>query len=83
MNLGVAIPSSPGFIGTYQWLSVSVLALFDVDRTDAFAFSVLMHAAWYVPTTLAGAGLLVAAAGRRWQLGASLGDALRRAPERP
>ena len=34
INLGVAIPSSPGFIGTYQWLGVSALALFDV-RTEA------------------------------------------------
>jgi len=65
VNLGVAIPSSPGFIGTYQWLSVSVLALFGVERTDAFAFSVLMHATWYIPTTLAGVGLAVAAAARR------------------
>ena len=28
LNLGVAIPSSPGFVGTYQWLGVSALALF-------------------------------------------------------
>ena len=26
INLGVVIPSSPGFIGTYQWLAVSALA---------------------------------------------------------
>jgi len=25
LNLGVAIPSSPGFVGTYQWLGVSAL----------------------------------------------------------
>ena len=30
LNLGVAIPSSPGFVGTYQWLGVSALALFGV-----------------------------------------------------
>lgn len=59
INVGVAIPSSPGFIGTYQWLSVSALGLLGVDHTDAFAFSVLMHAAWFVPTTLAGAVLVV------------------------
>jgi uncharacterized membrane protein YbhN (UPF0104 family) len=59
INVGVAIPSSPGFIGTYQWLSVSALSLLGVNHTDAFAFSVLMHAAWFVPTTLAGAVLLL------------------------
>ena len=32
INLGVAIPSSPGFVGTYQWLGVSALALFGVGQ---------------------------------------------------
>jgi uncharacterized protein (TIRG00374 family) len=61
MNLGVAIPSSPGFVGTYQWLAVASLGLFDVPATDALAFAVLMQAVWYVPTTVMG-GVLV---GRR------------------
>ena len=55
LNLGVAIPSSPGFIGTYQWLGVSALGVLGVEHAEAFAFAVLMHATWYVPTTLAGA----------------------------
>jgi uncharacterized membrane protein YbhN (UPF0104 family) len=54
LNLGVAIPSSPGFIGTYQWLGVAALGNLGVGHADAFAFSVLMHAAWYLPTTFAG-----------------------------
>lgn len=54
MNLGVAIPSSPGFVGTYQWLGVASLGLLDVARDEALAFSILIHACWYVPTTLAG-----------------------------
>jgi uncharacterized protein (TIRG00374 family) len=59
VNLGVAIPSSPGFIGTYQWLAVSALALFGVGTDEALAFSILMHAVWYVPTLLVGGGLLL------------------------
>lgn len=58
VNLGVAIPSSPGFIGTYQWLCVASLALLGVDGERAFAFSVILHAAWFVPTTIAGVALL-------------------------
>lgn len=65
LNLGVAIPSSPGFIGTYQWLAVSALGLLDVSREDALAFAILMHAAWYVPTTLVGGGLLMVGGVRR------------------
>jgi uncharacterized membrane protein YbhN (UPF0104 family) len=58
VNLGVAIPSSPGFIGTYQWLGVSALALFDVPTEQALAFSILLQAVWYVPTLLVGGALL-------------------------
>ena len=58
VNLGVAIPSSPGFVGTYQWLSVAALGVFDVGRDDALAFSFLLQASWYVPTTIVG-GFLV------------------------
>jgi len=54
LNLGVAVPSSPGYIGTYQWLGVSALGLLGVNHTEAFAFSVLMHASWFIPTTVAG-----------------------------
>jgi uncharacterized protein (TIRG00374 family) len=59
INLGVAIPSSPGFVGTYQWLGVSTLSLLHVDRGDALSFSILLHASWFVPTTLAGGVILV------------------------
>ena len=59
INLGVAIPSSPGFIGTYQWLGVTALSHFDVATEQALAFAILMHAVWYVPTTVVGGALLV------------------------
>ena len=59
INLGSAIPSSPGFIGTHQWLAVSALALFLVGNDEALAFAILMHAVWYVPTTLVGGALLL------------------------
>ena len=58
INLGVAIPSSPGFVGTYQWLAIAALGLFDVPREDALAFAILMQAVWYVPTTISAAVLL-------------------------
>jgi uncharacterized membrane protein YbhN (UPF0104 family) len=59
VNLGVAIPSSPGFIGTYQWLAVSALTLIEVGANEALAFSILMHAVWYVPTLVVGGILLI------------------------
>jgi hypothetical protein len=54
MNLGVAIPSSPGFIGTYQWLGVAALGLLGIAQEEALAFTIILQATWYVPTTIAG-----------------------------
>lgn len=76
LNLGVAIPSSPGFVGTYQWLCVGALGLLAVGRADAFAFSVLMQGVWFVPTTMVGAGLVVRAGARRFAGRASVTPAL-------
>jgi glycosyltransferase 2 family protein len=58
LALGVAIPSSPGYVGTYQWLGVASLGLLDVPASEALAFSILMQASWYVPTTIAGGAIL-------------------------
>jgi len=71
INLGVAIPSSPGFVGTYQWLAVSALALFGVERGAALAFAVVLQASWYIPTTLLGGALLVARMRGRARVSAS------------
>lgn len=54
ISLGSAIPSSPGMIGTYQWLAVVSMSVVGVGKADALAFSVLSQAAWYIPITLSG-----------------------------
>ena len=59
VNLGVAIPSSPGFVGTYQWLGVASLGLFGVPGEEALAFAILLQAVWYLPTTVVGGVLLI------------------------
>jgi uncharacterized protein (TIRG00374 family) len=69
LNLGVAIPSSPGFVGTYQWLGVSALALFGIGREEGLAFAICMQAVWYVPTTIVGAVILVAHTKGAWRSG--------------
>lgn len=63
LGLGSAVPSAPGFIGTYHWIAASALGLFGVGGADALAFAVLLHAAWFIPTTIAGSVLMV-----RWGL---------------
>lgn len=64
--LGVAVPSSPGFVGTFQALVVKSLEAFDIDRTAAFTYSIGFHAMNYLSVTIVG---LVAffRAGLSWQ----------------
>ncbi len=59
LNMGITIPSSPGYIGLYQFLLVYLLSLFGVPKHEAFAVSVLYHASWYVPYTVIGFLLLL------------------------
>ncbi len=66
LNLGVAIPSSPGFVGTYQWLGVSALALFGIGQESALAYAIALQAVWYLPTTLGGLVLLLSGTTRHW-----------------
>jgi uncharacterized membrane protein YbhN (UPF0104 family) len=58
LALGVAIPSSPGYVGTYQLIGVQALGLLDIPVDQALAFSILMQATWYVPTTVAGGAVI-------------------------
>jgi hypothetical protein len=75
INLGVAIPSSPGFVGTYQWLGVSALALFGIGQESALAFAIVLQAVWYVPTTLMGLVLLLTRTRRTWNATAAVPSA--------
>ena len=52
--LGVAAPSSPGFVGTFQAFVVQSLEAFDVDRTIAFSYSLGFHAVNYLSVTIVG-----------------------------
>jgi len=54
LNAGLVIPSSPGFVGTYQWLLMAGVGLFGIASDPAFAFAVVLHISWYVPQTLIG-----------------------------
>jgi len=59
INLGVVIPSSPGFVGTYQWLAVSALGVIGIDGEIAIAFSLLLQAIWFIPTTIVGGAIAI------------------------
>jgi uncharacterized protein (TIRG00374 family) len=48
LGLGSALPSTPGYVGIYQFVAVSVLTPFGFTRTDAVAFILVAQALSYV-----------------------------------
>lgn len=54
LNFGISIPSSPGYVGLYQFLLVYLLSIFGLPKAEGFAVSILYHASWYVPYTVVG-----------------------------
>ena len=48
LGLGSALPSTPGYIGIYQFVAVTVLAPFGFSRTEAIAYIVVAQAFQYV-----------------------------------
>lgn len=55
LAFGVALPSTPGYVGVFEAVIVAVLTVFGVDRDLAFAYAVTYHVATFVPITLLGA----------------------------
>jgi uncharacterized membrane protein YbhN (UPF0104 family) len=54
LGLGSALPSTPGYVGIYQFVAVSVLTPFGFSRTDAIAYILLAQALQYVVITFWG-----------------------------
>lgn len=53
-GVGVAIPSSPGFVGTFHALVVESLHVLNIERTLAFSYAMGLHAINYVSITVVG-----------------------------
>lgn len=53
-NLGTMIPSSPGYVGTFDALVARSLAIFGVGEALALAYAFLLHLAIWLPPTLIG-----------------------------
>ena len=50
LGLSSAAPSTPGFVGVYQFVTVSVLALFGIAQGEALAFILVFQGLTYVVT---------------------------------
>jgi uncharacterized protein (TIRG00374 family) len=50
----MAVPVTPGNVGTYQVATVFGLSLFGVDKTDAVSYGIVLQAATFVPIAIVG-----------------------------
>lgn len=52
--LGVTLPSSPGFIGTYHAAVIAAFSILGILQQEAVSVALVMHAAFFFPFILAG-----------------------------
>lgn len=55
VNLATTIPSTPGYLGTFEVAGIESLVLFGVARYTATSFMLALHAALWFPITAVGA----------------------------
>ncbi|MDP2974896.1 MAG: lysylphosphatidylglycerol synthase transmembrane domain-containing protein, partial [Anaerolineales bacterium] len=65
VNLATTIPSAPGYVGTFDAPGIAVLIAYGVDQATAAGYTLVLHAALWLPITALGAYYL-AKEGIRW-----------------
>jgi uncharacterized protein (TIRG00374 family) len=53
-NLVTIAPSTPGYVGVFDWPIVYTLTRFNIDQNLATSYTLVLHAALVVPVTLLG-----------------------------
>lgn len=59
VNLATTLPSSPGYVGTFDEPGIAILNVFGVERNLAAAYTLVLHAALWLPITLLGAYYMI------------------------
>lgn len=54
VNLATTLPSAPGYIGTFDGPGIEILKVFGVNPTVAAAYTLVLHAALWLPITVLG-----------------------------
>jgi hypothetical protein len=78
VNLATTLPSSPGYVGTFDEPGIEILKVFDVNEHVAAAYTLVLHAALWLPITLLGF-YYMARQGVRWQDFRRASEAIRQA----
>lgn len=59
-NLGILIPSTPGYIGPFHYFCMQAIMLFGVGEEAALGYAIMAHLLSYIPVTLWGISALAA-----------------------
>jgi glycosyltransferase 2 family protein len=59
VNLATTIPSAPGYIGTFDAPGIAVLTAYNIPKALAAAYTLVLHAALWLPVTALGAYYLL------------------------
>lgn len=54
VNLGIMIPSTPGYVGTFEFFCIFSMSLFGIGPDLAATYSIIVHLAQYIPITVFG-----------------------------
>jgi uncharacterized protein (TIRG00374 family) len=66
VNLATTIPSAPGYVGTFDGPGIAVLVAYGVDPAVAAGYTLVLHAALWLPITLLGAYYFIRREGLQW-----------------
>jgi hypothetical protein len=66
VNLATTIPSAPGYVGTFDAPGIALLTAYGVPGEMATGYTLLLHAALWLPVTLVGAYFFIIREGMEW-----------------
>jgi len=67
-TLATLIPSSPGYVGTFDYFAAQGLAAYGADAEISVAFALTVHVVLWLPLTVAGIGYLMVQGTRFWAI---------------
>jgi len=57
--MSVVIPSSPGYVGTWEFFSVVALSIFGINKTHALSFALIFHFFSWIFVTFVGSYIML------------------------
>ncbi|MCB0509138.1 MAG: flippase-like domain-containing protein [Bacteroidetes bacterium] len=54
LNLGILVPSAPGYVGTFEFFAIEALALIGIARTPALGYALVTHFVEFIAINILG-----------------------------